>query len=283
MPSVLLVVALAAGAQAPVARAPEPARVTFDDAEEEAFLLEAEVVARRAAPGGRSLTTRVTLRRGDLEHDAHVQTHDEYRTQVRLASSTELDFRDTWKNNVAAYRLDRLLGLHMTPVSVPRRDGTTMGAFTWWVDDVLMSERQRFERKRPAPDVEAWNDQARVVRVFDQLIYNFDRNLENLLIDGGWRLWMIDHTRAFKIFGDLRSEEELPDRCDRGLLLAMRRLDRETLENALGDFLSGTQVGGLLERRDRIVRHYDDRIAKRGEAAVLYDLPARPPTVSFSP
>jgi len=38
-----------------------------------------------------------------------------------------------------------------------------------------------------------------VVRLFDQLIYNTDRNLGNLLIDKSWRLWMIDHTRAFKV------------------------------------------------------------------------------------
>jgi hypothetical protein len=33
------------------------------------------------------------------------------------------------------------------------------------------------------------------MRAFDQLIYNTDRNLGNLLIDGDWRIWMIDHTR----------------------------------------------------------------------------------------
>jgi len=281
MPGFLLVVALTGGPFAQAAPVPDETRVTFDDAEQEAFLLAGDIVAREPAPGGRSLTTRVTLRRGDLEHDAHVQSHDEYRAQLRLSSSTELDFRDTWKNNVAAYRLDRLLGLHMIPVSVARRDGRKKAAFTWWVDDVIMSERQRYERHQPAPDVEAWNEQMEIVRVFDQLIYNFDRNLENLLIDSGWRLWMIDHTRAFKIFGDLRSEESLGERCDRGLLGAMRRLERPALDEALSDFLDGNQVRGLLERRDRILRHYDDLIAKRGEGAVLYDRPPRPRTVSF--
>ena len=256
--------------------APPRATVTLSDAEQEEFLLEASVVARRSAPGGRTLSTRATLRRGDLVHDAHVQTHDEYKSQLSLATSMELDFRDSWRNNVAAYRLDRLLGLGMVPVTVVRRDEGKMASFTWWVDDVLMTEKERYERKVSAPDVEAWNQQIFVVRVFDQLIYNFDRNLGNLLIDEDWRLWMIDHTRAFKVFKELRSEKSLPERCEKDLLAAMRGLDRPALDAPMEGLLSGAQTDGLLARRDAIVRRYEQDIATRGESAVLYDLPPRP-------
>lgn len=246
------------------------------DADREHFLLEAQVVKRKGAPGGITGSYRATLRLGDVEHDAHIQPHDEYKSQIVLGSGLELDFRDTWRNNVAAYRLDRMLGLGMVPVTVERRDRSgALASYTWWVDDVLMLERERFEKKIKTPDPLAWNRQIFVVRVFDQLIYNFDRNLGNLLIDKGWNVWMIDHTRAFKIFKELKNEKNLSETCDADLLARLRALEKPALQQAMKDLLSEGQVDALLARRDRIVETYERKIAARGEEQVLYHLPVR--------
>jgi hypothetical protein len=248
-----------------------------DDASREAFLLEGRIIRDRSAGEGVTDSRRVTLEREGVEHDAQVQIHDEYHSELRLESTVEIDFRDTWRNNVAAYRLDRLLGIGMVPTAVVRDYVHDRGAWSWWVDDVIMDEKERYLSHKPAPDPVVWNRQIFIVRLFDQLIYNFDRNLENLLIDSQWRLWMIDHTRAFKIFKDLREEKDLAPTCERHLLAALRTLDQPTLEKVMDGLLNDTQIDGLLARRDKIVRHYDGLIASRGEAAVLYDLPPRLP------
>jgi hypothetical protein len=248
----------------------------WSDAEKEGFLLEADVVRRKGLGTGITNSQRATLRRHGVEHDAHVQTIDEYKPQVNLTTGVEIDFRDSWRNNVAAYRLDRLLGLGMVPVTVARRHDLKMAAYTWWVDDVAMTEGDRHQKKVEPPDVEAWNRRMFVVRVFDQLIYNVDRNLGNLLIDKDWTMWMIDHTRAFKIFDQLKSEKNLGTTCARDLLPALRRLDKATLAPPMKGLLTEGQIDALLRRRDRIVRYYESRIATAGEDAVLYDLPRRP-------
>ena len=247
----------------------------LDDAEKERFLADGAVVRTRNASGGITLSLRATLRREGFQHDAHIQTIDEAKPSFQLGGGVEFDFRDSYRNNVAAYRLDRMLGLGMIPVTVVRRYQNKTAAFTWWVDDVVMSEEQRYAKKVPPPDTESWNRQLYVVRVFDQLIHNFDRNLGNLLIDKEWRVWMIDHTRSFKVFGKLRAPENLGPRCERHLLEAMRRLDEPTLRTAMKDVLIPAQIEGLLARRDIIVAHYEKKIAERGEEAVLYDLPSR--------
>jgi hypothetical protein len=178
---------------------------------------------------------------------------------------------------VAAYRLDRMMGLGMVPVTVIRRDDETnkMASFTWWVDDVLMTEKDRYQKKISSPDTEAWNRQIFVVRAFDQLIYNFDRNLGNLLIDKDWTIWMIDHTRAFKIFKDLKSEKNLSDFCEKDFLIALRALEKPALKKAMENVLSDGQIDALLARRDKIVKCYEQKIAAKGEGRVLYDLPSR--------
>ncbi|HEY6548038.1 MAG TPA: hypothetical protein VI589_09025 [Vicinamibacteria bacterium] len=264
----------------PSATSPADATATspahWTDAQKEAFLLKAEVVKRRAAPGGITNSRRATLRKDGVEHDAHIQVVDEYKSQINLNSGLELDFRDSWRNNVAAYRLDRLLGLRMIPVTVVRVDEFKTASFTWWVDDVLMTEKERFEKKIKSPDPDAWNRQIFVVRIFDQLIYNIDRNLGNLLIEKDWTIWMIDHTRAFKIFKDLKMEKNLGTSCERDFLASLRTLTKPALVPLMKDLLAEGQVDALLARRDKIVRHYETQIAARGEGSVLYDLPSRP-------
>ncbi len=256
--------------------APAKKAVGLSDAQMEEFLLQGTVVRTRAVGSGTTGSVRVTLRKDGLEHDAHVQSIDESQAVKSLgAGTTEMDFRDTFRNNVAAYRLDRLLGLGMVPVTVQRIFERKESAFTWWVDDVLMTELERRDKKKGAPDPPVWNRQIYVVRIFDQLIYNFDRNLGNLLIDKSWNVWMIDHTRAFKIFKELKTPENLGTHCPNALLAELRRLDRPALERAMPRLLNEGQITGLLGRRDLIVKYFEDRIAEIGEKEVLYDLPPR--------
>jgi hypothetical protein len=252
------------------------ATAALGDAEVEAFLLEGRVVKTRSAGGGGTTgARRATLQYGEARHDALIQSIDEEKPFMDLGRGREIDFRDSYRNNAAAYKLDRLLGLSMVPVTVVRRYDGKKAGFTWWIDDVLMDERDRIRKKLDAPDIPAWNRQMWVVRLFDQLIYNTDRNLGNLLIDKSWRLWMIDHTRAFKIFEEPKSPDNLSKRCARGLLEALRRLDGDQVAAAMRDLLSPVQVKGLMARRDWIVAYYDKRIADLGEAEVLYDVPGR--------
>jgi hypothetical protein len=58
-------------------------------------------------------------------------------------------------------------------------------------------ESDRKAKKLESPDPEGWNKQMYAVRVFNQLIYNVDANLTNILITKDWNIWMIDHGRAF--------------------------------------------------------------------------------------
>jgi hypothetical protein len=228
------------------------------DQEIEQFLLNAKVVKTKSAPKGVTGTTRATLSDGTITHDASIQTIDEEKAKFESMAGTEFNFKDSWKFNVAGYRLDRLIGLNMVPVSVPRRLGNHMGAYTWWIDDVMMDEGERLKKKLVSPDADLWNEQMRLVRVFDQLIFNVDRNLTNLLITKDWRIWAIDHSRAFRLHHQLMSAANLTY-CDRQLLERMKALDRPTLDTAMRDFLTGFEVEAILARRDAIVTLFQSK------------------------
>lgn len=248
-----------------------PGPPAFTRSEIVRFLTTARVVKQKELSTGVTNSLRASLTDGRITHDAHVQTIDEARPYFRSIEGTELNFRDSYKYNIAAYRLDQLLELNMVPCSVERKFKGKTGAFTWWVDEVLMTELQRYREKMEPPDLEAWDRQLYAVRVFDQLIYNMDRNLGNLLITKDWKVWMIDHTRAFRKHRKLKNPKALL-KCDRKLLAKLRELDEETLKQELGAYLTNGEIRGLLARRDAIVKHFDEQTAKQGETEVLYDL-----------
>jgi uncharacterized protein (UPF0305 family) len=84
-------------------------------------------------------------------------------------------------------------------------------------------------------------------------------------------MWMIDHTRAFRLGKDLLKPQQL-ERVERTLLDRMRELNEPKLTEAMDKSLTKQEIEALLARRDAIVKLFDDRIAQRGEAAVIYTL-----------
>jgi hypothetical protein len=92
-----------------------------------------------------------------------------------------------------------------------------------------------------------------------------------LLWTTDWKMWLIDHTRAFRTGDDLLKPAVL-ERVERSLFQNMRGLTAEGLEKAMDRSLADFEIEALLKRRDRIVKLFEARIAERGEAAVLYTL-----------
>jgi len=248
----------------------ETPKLTYEQMEK--FLQDSKVISIKTLGTGVTSSQRAKLSDGAMEHDAHVQCIDESKTTFQGQQGTEMNFRDTWKYNVAAYRLGRILGLDMVPVSVERKVNGNACAVTWWIDNSMM-EVDRMKKKLEAPDRNTWNQEMHVVRVFDQLVFNTDRNLQNLLIDPEWRIWMIDHTRAFRLHTTLREKKNLA-LCDRQLLEHMRTLDAEKL-STLKPYLNDGEIKGLLARRTLIVKFFDDAVKQKGEGVVLYDRPSR--------
>ncbi len=236
----------------------------WSDSRKEDFLLRAEIIHQQELPIGITGSKRVTMSLDGESHDAHIQTIDQIEQKVRVGGRTELVFRDSYRYNIAAYRLDRLLDLHMVPVSVERTIESRKAAVTWWVDNVLMMEKDRVERKIRPPGSRAWIEQIYRRRIFNELAFNTDYNRGNQLITGDWKIWMVDFTRAF------RQEKKLFDaknlwRPDQPLLDRLRALTREQVDDRLSCCLTRPERQALLARRDIIIQHYE-RLATRRAA-----------------
>jgi hypothetical protein len=244
----------------------------LSDSEKEEFLLHAPITSRHSLGVGITESERATLSDGTLTHDAHIQTIDTTYRRYKTRRRTYVNLSDSYKFNIAAYRLDRLLDLSMVPVSVERSVAGKRAAVTWWVDDVLLSPGDPLSKTLGPPDIEDWNDQMHQARVFTQLIYNTDPNLGNFLITTDFRVRMVDFTRAFRTDKRLQ-EPELIQRIDRRVYNGLLALTPETLARETKDYLTGPEMRAVIARRDRLVDLLETRIAAQGEAAVICDLP----------
>jgi hypothetical protein len=252
-----LVLALAIGATLvhPLARTVPAQTVgveTWTDAQIEEFLSKAKVVRTKGIPKGVTNSIRATLSDGVVEHDAQIQQIDERKQAGPSSQGSELNFRDSWAYNVAAYRLDRLIGLNLVPVSVSRDYKSKSAAFTWWIDGVMMDEGERLKKNLQPPSPAKWNEYMQLIRIFDQLIYNVDRNMGNLLITKDWHVWAIDHTRAFRLHKEIKSPASVT-RCDKAVFDGLKQLDSTKLKAAMDEFLSEWERDAILARRDAII------------------------------
>jgi hypothetical protein len=227
----------------------------------ETFLLKARVVEVVPIGSGVTKPLRATLDDGGVRHDAEVQVVDSCEATGDVDLPSPEITCDSYRYNVAAYLIGKLLGLTSIPPTVLRVFGGRPAAFTWWVERAHTLADMEVHGQW-SPDMEEWQRQAGTVTLFDELICNTDRHQANLLMDPLRRVWLIDHTRAFRVRPRLRNPDRLEGlEFDRSLMTRLRGLNEAALETCCGAFLSREERADVLARRDSILallRESDD-------------------------
>ena len=267
--------ALIVVAACPAANAPGPA---LTQAQEETFLRTARIVAMRSSGGGITGTKRLTLTDGVVTHDAHLQQIDVYQAVYRTKEYTETNVRDSYRYNIGAYRVAKLLGIENTPVCVFREVYGKGSSLCWWIDDVQFDEKTRRDKGAEPPDPNEWARQLNEIRDFDQLIDNTDRTQENLLIDKDWKLWMIDHSRAFRVTYQLRNPDNLR-RISQSFMKSLKAMSELRIAAATEPYLTRNEIHTMMVRRDLLVKFFEKELVDKGQDVVFTDLPRKTPNV----
>ena len=250
-----------------------PAAVPATPEAREEFLREADVIASKRLGKGVTNPWRLTLKRGDVVHDAAFQSVDKRKDEVKFRSGrTELNFRDYFGYNIAAYRLARAVGYDdLVPATVERRWNGQTGALSWWVDKKWDEDERQKAGVKP-PDQVAWEKQLYVARIFTHLVDDTDRNLGNQLVTADFRLWLIDFSRAFRLERAPKNPGFLR-RIERRFYHRLKTISDAELAAAVAGYVVGPERDALLARRTALVAHFDALVAQRGADAVLFDTP----------
>jgi hypothetical protein len=175
-------------------------------------------------------------------------------------------YMESYKAEIAAYQLDRLLDLGMVPPAVERTVEGRIGAAILWIEATTGWNKDAPPRG-PEP---GWSKQISRMKLFDQLIANIDRNQGNLLYDADWHLFLIDHSRAFTTRTSLGGIATI-GLVDRALWTKIDALTESDLERALGAWLSNDERRAILTRRDRMREAIAKMVKSKGETGVFLE------------
>jgi len=204
----------------------------------ELFLREAAIVANEAPPPERAGTRLLTLRQGELAVRA-----------LFIAAPAA----GRWQNEVAAYRLDRLLGIDMVPVTVERTIDGKAGALQFWIENAVSAAQVEREQIRLPP----WcslESQYGLMRAFDALAGNAGRRAENVVLGRGDGLARLgDFAAAFTTARQLDARLAKPP-VGAELARRLQALDAARLAAALSPWLGRAQQKAILARRDALLR-----------------------------
>lgn len=261
---VLLVLAPGPGLtqEAPPAAAPASAKTWLQNrAAIEQYLQTAKVIGEKDIPLGVTKPKRMQLEPGGPV---------EYFAFKAIQPGIRGGFWESYKSEIAAYELDKVLGLDMVPPTVEKRIKGTAGAAVMWCAPVKNFKDMGGPPQlsaMPTRHVAQWVRQMVRAGMFDDLIGNNDANQGNWLVDPSWNLIVIDKTRAFT------TEKKLPytefTHVDQALWEKMEALTEESLGAAIGKWVGKGEIRAMLERRAKMKGLFDRLIAEKGNAAIL--------------
>jgi hypothetical protein len=237
----------------------------------EEFLKTAEIVNVEKVGEGVTIPRRVYLKAGDKEGSG----------VWKNPKGVEQGYLEGWQYEIAAYEMDKLLGLNMIPPTVERKLGKKSGSLQFWLED-MFSDLDRAKKKMEIPrdKLLSWSKNKYISRAFDSLIGNEDRTQQNILYTQDWRMILIDHSRSFRstwqfrvrlIFGKYGIQgAKLFRQLPREFVEKIRGLDFDTIKAAVGPYLKNNEIDSILKRKELLLKEIDEMIQELGENQVLY-------------
>jgi hypothetical protein len=237
------------------------AAVTSEQITWEAFLKKAKVVSvTKEKTGGRTKPWIVLLDDGKMKQRAFFKHIDVRRPRPAP---------DSFKYELAAYELTKLLQVEVVPPLVEREIEGTRGSLQMFLENCL-SERERQRKKMEPPDAAAHSRAIEGLKVFESLVYDECGDPDDTWIhEQDWRVYRVDFSEAF--FPSAELPKGCPiSVCSRKLYEGLLKLEEGAVAARLMKYLSKEEIDALLVRKSLIIERIKTLTAEKGEVAVLF-------------
>lgn len=237
----------------------------------EEFLKTAEIVGSVDIPEGVTKPIRVFLKKGNIEGSG----------AWKKVKGIQQGVLEGWQYEIAAYRMDKLLGLNLIPPTVEREFKGEKGSLQFWMT-FAMSDLERMNQNIQVPPskLDNWTKMKYLMRAFDSLIANEDRTQENVRYTDDWRMILIDHSRSFRssrkftkklVYGKKGiKERKLFRMLPRAFVEKIRDLNFDNIKKTVGPYLKDKEIDAILARQELLLKEIQEMIKEKGENSVLY-------------
>lgn len=176
---------------------------------------------------------------------------------------------DSYKYDIAAYELTKILGVELIPPVVEREVDGRPGTLQVFLENCVR-EIDRRRKKLEPPDAQAFRNTLEEIKVFVSLTYDDCSNTDDLYIHlDDWRPCRVDFSEAFAPMEEL-PPGCAPTICSKKLYTGLLALDKDTVRMKLGSYLSDEEISALLVRKNLILEKIKALITKKGKQNVLF-------------
>jgi hypothetical protein len=239
----------------------------------EKLLLTADIVKAQELKEGVTKPWRLFLKKGD----------DELSGCWKNPQGIQKGHLEGWQYEIAAYQMDKLLGLNMIPPTVEREFDGRQGSLQLWAEiefSLLDIMNQGIPLPDRNPEATIFNRGKYLARAFDSLIGNDDRTQQNVLYTKDWRVILIDHSRAFRstrkyrkrlLYGNKGSKEKkLFRQLPYSFVEKIKALEFDKIKKAVGPYLTDNEINAVLDRKKLLLAEIEEMIKEMGQDKVLY-------------
>ena len=229
--------------------------------EMENYLRTAEIISVKIdLEGGRTEAWKINLNDGKIARRGIFK----YINRARPAL-----LPDSYKYEIAAYELDKLLSLNIVPPVVERELKGQEGSLQLLIEGCI-TENERKRRNIKPPDLKSFQNALEVINIFENLVYNERIDPDDILIHReNWKVWGVDFSRAFAPASELIPGYEIT-RCSKKLFQNLLKWDSNVVKTKLKPYLNDEEIEALLKRKNIIVEKIKQLIKEKGEESVLF-------------
>ena len=237
----------------------------------EEFLRTADIIRSKDIGEGVTKPLKLDMKKGDEEHSGCWKNPKGMRE----------GFLEGWQYEIAAYEMDKLLGLNMIPPTVEREFEGKRGSLQYWITSE-MNDLERIELgiRIPEENLEIWNKQKYLTRAFDCLIANEDRTQQNIRYKKGWRTILIDHSRSFRSSDKFKKQlvfgkngllaQKLFRILPKVFVEKVKAMNFADIKHAVGPYLTDEEIEAVLMRKKLLLDEIEEMVKEKGVAKVLY-------------
>ena len=231
--------------------------------EMENYLRTADIVSiEKDESAGRTAPWRINLDDGKIARQGHFKHVNRLRPSLFPA--------DSYKYDIAAYELDKLLDLNIVPPIVEREIEGTKGSLQLFLEGIITENERKMKNIDP-PDLKVFKNNLEVINIFENLVYDEDclDPDDNLINMEDWRVWRVDFSMAFSLTPELIPGCKIT-RCSKKLYKNLQKLESEAVKAKLNPYLNDEEIEALLKRKNVITDTIQQLIKEKGEASVLF-------------